>query len=132
MISVEEIAPKEDMQEEETNRELGEAPAATEEAPQSIPAPEPEVQDIEEEPPKKRGRPKAAPKEKPTPKPKGRPRKVQVVEEEPEAPPVYVPPTEDQLRDYVTPLLRAYATHLHLRGRDAKRAKYRNLFSRIV
>ena len=28
MISVEEIAPKEDMPEEETNRELGEAPAA--------------------------------------------------------------------------------------------------------
>ena len=32
MISVEEIAPKEDMPEEETNRELGEAPAAPEES----------------------------------------------------------------------------------------------------
>ena len=151
MISVEEI--------EESNRELGEAPGKEtpggaqapcdeqeeeeqkkketpeEEAPPPPPpAPEAVVEeDIEEPPKKKRGRPKAAPKEKPAPKPRGRPRKVQVVEEEEEeAAPVFEPPTEDQLRDSVIPLLRAYATHLHLRGRDAKRARYRSLFSRVV
>ena len=135
MISVEEIEP----QPQE---------AAPEEAEQ-LPAPEPDggaahsavvdggasaepALDIEDAPPepKKRGRPKAAPKEKPAPKPKGRPRKV-VVPEEPEVP--YVPPpppTDEQLYEYVTPLLRMYASHL-MRGREGKRAQYRNLFSRM-
>ena len=136
MISVEEIEPQEAPQE-----------AAPEEAVQ-LPAPEPEVvdggaahsaepaaealdiEDAPPEPPKKRGRPKAAPKEKTAPKPKGRPRKV-VVPEEPEVP--YVPPpppTDEQLHEYVTPLLRMYASHL-MRGREGKRAQYRNLFSRM-
>ena len=142
MISVEEIAPATEIVEQEPeesaeNRELGAAPAESSEPPPERP-PEPEPVVEEEEPPqKKRGRPKAAPKEKPAPKPKGRPRKVQVVEDTEwpagqEVPPVYVPPTEEQLREYVTPLLRAYATHLHLRGRDAKRARYRSLFSRVA
>ena len=131
MISVEEI-------EQEVSQEA--APEV------QLPAPEPEVQDdvaahsaepaealdiAPPEPPKKRGRPKAAPKEKPAPKPKGRPRKV-VVSEEPEMQP-YVPPpppTDEQLHEYVQPLLRLYATHL-MRGREGKRAQYRNLFSRM-
>ena len=137
MISVEEIEPQETPQD-----------AAPEEAVQ-LPAPEPEVvdggaahsaepaaealdiEDAPPEPPKKRGRPKAAPKEKPAPKPKGRPRKV-VVPEEPEVQP-YVPPpppTDEQLHEYVTPLLRMYASHL-MRGREGKRAQYRHLFSRM-
>ena len=118
--------------------------------PEVVPAPEPEV--IEEEPtapeaepsvvnvqdvppleaaPKKRGRPKAAPKEKPVPKAKGRPRKVVVPEEPVEEVQHYVPaPTDDQLHEYVTPLLRLYASHL-MRGREGKRAHYRNIFSRM-
>ena len=40
------------------------------------------------------------------------------------------PPSEEQLRDYLAPLLHAYAAHAHLRGREAKRAHYRELFSR--
>ena len=132
MISVEEIEPQET-------------------APEVVPAPEPEV--IEEEPaapeaepsvdiedvpapppleaaPKKRGRPKAAPKEKPMPKPKGRPKKV-IVPEEPAEVQHYVPqPTDEQLHEYVQPLLRMYASHL-MRGREGKRAHYRNIFSRM-
>ena len=129
MISVEEIEP----QEQET----------------VLPAPEPEViepetvleppevvvEDVPSPPleaaPKKRGRPKAAPKEKPVPKAKGRPRKVVVPEEPVEEVQHYVPaPTDDQLHEYVTPLLRLYATHL-MRGREGKRAHYRNIFSRM-
>ena len=130
MISVEEI-------EQETPQE-----AAPEEAVQ-LPAPEPDVTeepaeaqvlDIEDVPPpepKKRGRPKATPKEKPAPKPKGRPRKVVVPEEPEEEVQHYVPqPTDEQLHAYVQPLLRLYATHL-MRGREGKRAQYRNLFSRM-
>ena len=133
MISVEEI----------------EQEVAQEEAVQDLPAPEPEVidsvaahsaepapealdiEDAPPEPPKKRGRPKAAPKEKPVPKPKGRPRKVVVPEEPEEEVQHYVPPpTDEQLHEYVQPLLRLYATHL-MRGREGKRAQYRNLFSRM-
>ena len=134
MISVEEI----------------EQEVAQEEAVQDLPAPEPEVidgvaahsaepapaealdiEDAPPEPPKKRGRPKAAPKEKPAPKPKGRPRKVVVPEEPQEEVQHYVPqPTDEQLHEYVQPLLRLYATHL-MRGREGKRAQYRNLFSRM-
>ena len=70
MISVEEIAPKEDMPEEETNRELGEAPAAPAvlaapeepEPTKKLPQPEPEVQDIEEEPKKNADDPRQLPK----------------------------------------------------------------------
>ena len=40
------------------------------------------------------------------------------------------PPTDEQLHEYVQPLLRLYATHL-MRGREGKRAQYRNLFSRL-
>ena len=40
------------------------------------------------------------------------------------------PPTDEQLWDYLGPLLHAYAAHAHLRGREAKRAQYRELFSR--
>ena len=136
MISVEEIEP------EAAQEAPQEAPQ--EEAVQKLPAPEPEVieepaeaealdiEDAPPEPPKKRGRPKAAPKEKPAPKPKGRPRKV-VVPEEPEEVQPYVPPpppTDQQLHEYVQPLLRLYATHL-MRGREGKRAQYRTLFSRM-
>ena len=146
MVSVEETEPQETAQE-----------AAPEEAVQ-LPAPEPDVidgeaalsaepaeaeasvVDIEDVPappsleraaPKKRGRPKAAPKGKPAPRPKGRPRKVVVPEEPDEEVQHYVPqPTDEQLHEYVQPLLRLYATHL-MRGREGKRAQYRNLFSRM-
>ena len=83
--------------------------------------------------PKKRGRPKAAPKEKPAPKPKGRPRKVTVVEEEPEVLNEVVEPpplTDNDLRDSLGPILRIYASHL-MRGRQGKRARYRELFSQV-
>ena len=84
--------------------------------------------------PKKRGRPKAAPKEKPAPKPKGRPRKVTVVEEEPEVLNEVVEPppplTDNDLRDSLGPISRIYASHL-MRGRQGKRARYRELFSRV-
>ena len=134
MISVEEIQPHEEAVQETV------LPAPEPEV--SIEEPEPapleaSVADIEDVPPpieaapKKRGRPKAAPKEKPAPKPKGRPRKVVVPEEPVEEVQHYVPqPTDEQLHEYVTPLLRLYASHL-MRGREGKRAHYRNLFSRM-
>ena len=131
MISVEEIEPQE---------AAPEVPAPEPEVIEEEPAPpEASVLDIEDVPappplerePKKRGRPKAAQKEKPAPKPKGRPRKVIVPEEPVEEVQHYVPqPTDEQLHEYVQPLLRMYASHL-MRGREGKRARYRNLFSRM-
>lgn len=141
MISVEEIDPE------------NAAPAEVEaDAPEeSLPRAEPDIEDVPPPPdsapppvdgvaahsaqaaPKKRGRPKAAPKEKPAPKPKGRPRKVTVVEEEPEVLNEVVEPpplTDNDLRDSLGPILRIYASHL-MRGRQGKRARYRELFSRV-
>ena len=131
MISVEEIEPQEAAPEEVPAPE----PKVIEEEP-AAPEAEPSVVDFQDVPPleaapKKRGRPKAAPKEKPVPKAKGRPRKVVVPEEPVEEVQHYVPaPTDDQLHEYVTPLLRLYASHL-MRGREGKRAHYRNIFSRM-
>ena len=122
--------------------------------PEKATEPPPETATEEEEPPKKkrvtveepapapkrRGRPKVEPKAaapkaepkaaapKPEPKPRGRPRKQP---EESAAAPLQ-PPTDEQLRDYLGPLLHAYAAHAHLRGREAKRAHYRELFSRAI
>ena len=65
-------------------------------------------------------------KNKAEPKPRGRPRKEEtasVVEQPP-------PPTDEQLRDYIRQLLHAYAAHAQLRSREAKRAHYRENFSR--
>ena len=76
--------------------------------------------------PKKRGRPKAAPKPKPEPKKRGRPRVV--IQEEPQE---YIPPTQEQLTSYVTPLLQAYAAHLQMNQANAKRQRYRELFSSV-
>ena len=84
--------------------------------------------------PKKRGRPKGAVKMKPVApvvpvaKPKGRPKKVIVTEEAP--PPVI--PTEADLQSYVTPLLQAYAAHLHMNHTNMKRRRYQELFSNIL
>ena len=138
MISVEEIDPENIAAPAEV-----EAAAPEEQAP--LPKPEPDIEDVPEAPPeapppveqaapKKRGRPKAPPKEKPVPKPKGRPRKVTVVEEEPEVSNEVVEPppplTDNDLRDSLGPILRIYASHL-MRGRQGKRARYRELFSRV-
>ena len=68
---------------------------------------------VEEPVPKKRGRPPGA---------KARPKE--------EAVSVVAPPTDEQLRDYIAPLLQAYAAHAQLRSREAKRAHYREIFSR--
>ena len=140
MISVEEIDP-------ENTAAPAEVDAPEEPAP--LPRAEPDIEDVPPPPdaappvddaahstqaaPKKRGRPKAAPKEKPAPKPKGRPRKVRVVEEEPEVLNEVVEPpplTDNDLRDSLGPILRIYASHL-MRGRQGKRARYRELFSRV-
>ena len=86
------------------------------------PAPPPEP--VEAPAPKKRGRPNAEPKPKEAPRPRGRPRKEEPVEEE------RPPPTEAELQAYLRPLLQAYAAHAHMRGREAKRQHYRELFSR--
>ena len=132
MISVEEIDPEKtvDAQPEEP----ADVPVADiEEVPEAVPEEEevPEAPSLERAAPKKRGRPKAAPKEKPLPKPKGRPRKVTIIEEDPEevAHVVEPPPvTDDDLRETLGPILRIYAAQL-MRGRQGKRARYRNLFS---
>ena len=129
MISVEEIEPQE-------QEAVLPAPEPEVIEPETVlETPEVVVEDVPAPPPleaapKKRGRPKAAPKEKPMPKPKGRPKKV-IVPEQAEEVQHYVPqPTDDQLHEYVTPLLRLYASHL-MRGREGKRAHYRNIFSRM-
>ena len=79
--------------------------------------------------PKPRGRPKAEPKPKAVPKQRGRPKKV-VIHEEPQVQ-EYIPPTQEQLTSYVTPLLQAYAAHLQMNQANAKRQRYRELFSSV-
>ena len=124
-ISVENIetpaeAPQEqpEIQEKaETQEEIQE----NEEIQEEIPEPPPLVRQ-----PRPRGRPKAAPKPKPEPKKRGRPRVV--IQEEPQE---YIPPTQEQLTSYVTPLLQAYAAHLQMNQANAKRQRYRELFSSV-
>ena len=104
---------------------------AKEEAPEEAPAPPELTRTVTVEPPapKKRGRPKkeAAPKAEP-PKPRGRPKKEAVAEVTVEA--ERPPPTEEEIQEYLRPLLHAYAAHAQMRGREAKRQHYRQLFSR--
>ena len=95
-----------------------------------------ETEEIPEIPPlirqpsvKPRGRPKAEPKPKPAPKQRGRPKRV-VIREEPQVQ-EYIPPTQEQLTSYVTPLLQAYAAHLQMNQANAKRQRYRELFSSV-
>ena len=139
MISVEEIDPENIAAPAEVEADAPEEPAPLPRAEPDIleevpPPPDLAPPPVEQAAPKKRGRPKAAPKEKPVPKPKGRPRKVTVVEEEPEVSNEVVEPppplTDNDLRDSLGPILRIYASHL-MRGRQGKRARYRELFSRV-
>ena len=135
MISVEEIDPEKTVDvAEPVEDEEASSSAPPADAPPPLPRSEPDVEEVPEvleRVAKKRGRPKAAPKEKPMPKPKGRPRKVTIIEEDPEevAHVVEPPPvTDDDLRETLGPILRIYAAQL-MRGRQGKRARYRNLFS---
>ena len=127
-ISVENLetpaeAPQEQPEIPEEKAEIQEEIQENEEIQEEIPEPPPLVRQPE---PKKRGRPKAAPKPKPEPKKRGRPRVV--IQEEPQE---YIPPTQEQLTSYVTPLLQAYAAHLQMNQANAKRQRYRELFSSV-
>ena len=114
-----------------------ETPAVEEpvvEEPQIVAEETPVLEPVIEEIPKKRGRPKGAVKMKPVApvvpvaKPKGRPKKVTVIEE---PPPIPIP-TEADLQSYVTPLLQAYAAHLHMNHTNMKRKRYQELFSNVI
>ena len=127
-ISVENLetpaeAPEEQPEIQEEKAETQEEIQENEEIQEEIPELPPLVRQPE---PKKRGRPKAQPKPKPEPKKRGRPRVV--IQEEPQE---YIPPTQEQLTSYVTPLLLAYAAHLQVNQANAKRQRYRELFSSI-
>ena len=129
-ISVENLeTPAEPVSEQpeiqEEKAEIQEEIQEDEEIEEEIPEPPPLVRQPE---PKKRGRPKAAPKPKPEPKKRGRPRVV--IQEEPQVQ-EYIPPTQEQLTSYVTPLLQAYAAHLQMNQANSKRQRYRDLFSRV-
>ena len=134
-ISVENLetpaeAPQEQPEIPEEKAEIQEEIQENEEIQEEIPAPPPLVRQCSMHPePKKRGRPKAAPKPKPEPKKRGRPPRV-VFQEEPQVQ-EYVPPTQEQLTSYVTPLLQAYAAHLQMNQANAKRQRYRELFSSV-
>ena len=116
-----------EIQEEKTDiqEETQETQEETEEIQEEIP----EIPPLTRQP-KPRGRPKAEPKQKPAaPKARGRPKKV-VIHEEPQVQ-EYIPPTQEQLTSYVTPLLQAYAAHLQMNQANAKRQRYRELFSSV-
>ena len=130
-VTVEDIEPVE-APEVETVEETAEEELPKEEAKEEAPAPEP-TRAAETPAPKKRGRPKAAPKEAaPKAKPRGRPKKEAVADSraevvvEAERP----PPTDEEIGEYLRPLLHAYAVHAQMRGRAAKRQHYREIFSK--
>ena len=108
----------------EIQEETQETQEETEEIQEEIP----EIPPLTRQP-KPRGRPKAEPKQKPAAKQRGRPKKV-VIREEPQVQ-EYIPPTQEQLTSYVTPLLQAYAAHLQMNQANAKRQRYRELFSSV-
>ena len=133
-VTVEEIEPSHEAPEEAT-----EPVEETVEETKEEEAPAPEVTAVEPPAPKKRGRPKAAPKAEPKvepkvktekPKPRGRPKREVVVAETASVEVERPMPTEEEIGEYLRPLLHAYAAHAQMRGRAAKRQHYREIFSR--